>query len=175
MVFRVSWKKNICHGKMYHSFVHFMLKRVKSNTHGPDIFSVFQMSVVAHCTFANGSVICSMSNAGYTVPWTTKTLPHPSPGALLFGLLLYCCKKWERLLWLLLSPNHRADCRQGEPDFFTMSAHFHFGSLFTAAKSQVSCLLTIGFTSSRSWFRAIHNGKPAGVVVANCFCNFYHI
>lgn len=48
------------------------------------------------------------------------------------------------------------------PNPFAMSARFHFEFWFTAAKSQVSCLSTMGFAFSQSWLRAIQNGKPAG-------------
>lgn len=86
------------------------------------------------------------------------------------------------------------------PSSFVMSARLRFGSRLVHCREFSSFLFTtLGFTSSRSWFLAIRNGKSprvpkikqhdanvavtqvlladrahAGAVVANCFCNCRH-
>lgn len=60
-----------------------------------------------------------------------------------------------------LTPILTVDVESQRP--FAMSTHFRFEYPFTAAISQVTCLSTMSFTTSKPWFQATQNDEPARV------------
>lgn len=120
----------------------FNLKKAKLNTHSPNavIFRCFgRCSHTPHCP-ANRSTLVACPT------W--------------LALLLGPWKHWRAQFHVLCFLGFSCFSLRA-PSSFAMSAHVRLGSQITAAKSQVSRLLMVGFASFQSWMLAMRNGKPA--------------